>query len=39
VIEMDGLTIPFIGKRDLIRNKRATGRPKDRLDADDLAAL
>ena len=39
VIEMDGLTIPFIGKGDLIRNKRATGRPKDRLDADDLAAL
>ena len=36
-IEVDGLIIPFISKQNLIKNKRATGRPKDRLDADYLA--
>ena len=30
---------PVIGLRDLLRNKRATGRPKDRLDAQDLEGL
>ena len=29
-------TIPFLGKRTLIQNKRATGRPKDLADLDSL---
>jgi hypothetical protein len=33
---VSGLVVPFIGREDLIRNKRASGRPKDRA---DLAAL
>ncbi len=28
--------VPFLGKRSFIKNKRATGRPKDLLDADLL---
>ncbi len=28
--------VPFIGRRDLIRNKRAAGRPKDLADLDVL---
>ena len=35
-IEVEGLKIPFISKNDLIKNKLATGREKDRLDADYL---
>ena len=31
-----GLTIPVIGREDLIRNERATGRSQDRVDADRL---
>lgn len=27
------LQVPFIGREDLLRNKRAVGRPKDLLDA------
>ncbi len=30
------LTVPFIGRGDLMRNKRATGRPKDTADLDVL---
>jgi len=30
------LTVPFLGKRTLIQNKRATGRPKDLADLDSL---
>jgi hypothetical protein len=37
VIEVEGLPIPFISKGDLIKNKRSTGRQKDRLDADYLS--
>jgi len=37
VIEVEGLHIPFISKNDLIKNKRSTGREKDRLDADCLS--
>lgn len=33
VIELEGLTIPIISKEDLLKNKLATGREKDRLDA------
>ena len=36
VIEIEGLPIPVLSLDDLIRNKRATGRDKDRLDADRL---
>jgi hypothetical protein len=35
---VEGLTIPVIGRADLIRNKRATGRERDRADADQLEA-
>lgn len=28
--------VSFIGKRDLIRNKRASGRPQDKVDAEAL---
>ena len=34
--EIDGRTIAFIGREALIRNKRAAGRPRDILDADQL---
>lgn len=36
IIEMEGVSVPIISLGDLIRNKRATGRDKDRLDADQL---
>lgn len=35
-VEVEGLAIPVISRDDLIANKRATGREKDRLDADHL---
>lgn len=35
-IEIEGLSIPFISKEDLIRNKESTGREKDKLDAQYL---
>ncbi len=33
-----GVKVPVIGREHLLRNKRATGRPKDQLDADWLEA-
>ena len=33
---VDGLRIPFLGRASLIRNKRASGRPKDLGDIDAL---
>ena len=36
VTELDGLFVPFIGRDDLITNKRASGRPQDLA---DVAAL
>jgi hypothetical protein len=36
VVEIDELPIRVLSLEDLIRNKRATGRDKDRLDADRL---
>jgi hypothetical protein len=36
IIDIGGLEIPIISKENLIKNKRATGREKDRLDADTL---
>jgi len=36
VVEIDGLKIPFLAKADIIKNKLASGRPKDRLDVEYL---
>jgi predicted nucleotidyltransferase len=36
IVTIDGLSVPILSREDLIRNKRATGRDKDRLDADRL---
>ena len=36
-VEIDGLTLPVIGREELIANKRAAGRPKDLLDLAMLA--
>jgi hypothetical protein len=33
---IEGLEVPFIGRDDLVRNKRASGRPKDLVDLDVL---
>jgi hypothetical protein len=35
-IAIDNLILPFISKANLIKNKRSTGRQKDKLDASDL---
>ena len=35
-IEVDGLTLPFLSREDLIRNKTALDRPRDRADIADL---
>jgi hypothetical protein len=32
----DGLPVNFIGRSSLLRNKDATGRAKDRIDAEEL---
>ena len=34
--DLDGLSVNFIGRLSLIRNKEATGRAKDRIDAEEL---
>jgi len=36
IVEIEGLPVPILSYDDLIKNKRATGRDKDRLDADRL---
>jgi hypothetical protein len=36
---IDGLTVPVIGRDDLIKNKRATGRVRDRVDAEHLEGM
>jgi hypothetical protein len=33
IIEIEGVQVPFLSRKDLIRNKESTGREKDRLDA------
>ena len=35
-IDVEGLALPFLSRSDLIKNKKATGREKDRLDADRM---
>ena len=37
-VEVAGLKVPVIGRHHLLRNKRATGRPKDLVDAARLAS-
>jgi hypothetical protein len=32
----DGVDVPFLSRADLVRNKRASGRPKDLVDLDEL---
>ncbi|MGM0444349.1 MAG: nucleotidyltransferase [Fibrobacterota bacterium] len=36
IVEIEDLKIPVISKLNLIRNKRATGRDKDKIDAENL---
>lgn len=35
-IELEGLTVPILGRKHLIQNKRALGRPQDRADIERL---
>ena len=35
-IAVEDIGIPFLSIQDIIKNKEATGRPKDKLDADYL---
>lgn len=34
--ELDGLAVPFLGRAILIKNKKATGRPRDLADVQEL---
>jgi hypothetical protein len=34
--DLDGIPVKFIGRSSLLRNKDATGRTKDRIDAEEL---
>lgn len=36
IIKVEGRALPFLSREDLIRNKRAVGRPRDLADVDDL---
>lgn len=36
VVELRGMRLPVLGREALVKNKRATGRPKDVVDADAL---
>ena len=37
-VRIESLQVPILGREDLIRNKRATGRPQDRADLALLGA-
>jgi hypothetical protein len=37
--EIDGLSVPFISKADLIQNKRQTGRLRDLADVEELELI
>lgn len=37
-IEIEGLKIPVISREDMIKNKKASGRPQDLVDAETLAS-
>ena len=36
VVQLDGMSLPVLGRAALIKNKRAAGRPKDLLDIEML---
>jgi hypothetical protein len=36
IFEVEGRALPFLSREDLIRNKKALGRPRDLADVDDL---
>jgi hypothetical protein len=36
IVEIEGRSLPFLSREDLIRNKAAVGRPRDLADIDDL---
>jgi hypothetical protein len=36
VLELDGILVPFIGRDDLLTNKRVAGRPQDIADVERL---
>jgi len=38
-VDFDGLVVHFISKQDLIKSKKATGRPQDLIDADLLSQV
>ncbi len=38
-MRVEGHEIPLIGREDLLRNKRATGRLRDLADAEELEKL
>jgi hypothetical protein len=38
VVELNGLNVPFIGRDDLITNKKASGRPQDIADVSRLTS-
>jgi hypothetical protein len=38
-LELDGLTLPVIGLQELLKNKRAVGRPQDKADVERLQGL
>lgn len=37
-VNLDGLPVPVIGRSELIRAKRETGRPRDLADVQELEA-
>ena len=39
LVELAGMKLPVLGRRALVKNKRATGRPKDIVDADALESF
>lgn len=39
IVDIDGIPVRFIGREALIKNKLATGRPRDLLDAQELERL
>ena len=38
VVELNGMNVPFIGRDDLIANKKAAGRPQDLADVSRLTS-
>ncbi|MGC1238058.1 MAG: DUF6036 family nucleotidyltransferase [Acidimicrobiales bacterium] len=38
ILELDGISVPFIGRDDLLINKRSAGRPQDIADVERLSS-